>query len=133
MRLRSNILDDSSPLACKTAVFGVVQRRESGKVRAFVVPSTKKATLHRKIQENVLKGAILYTDAWTGYRKLDRQFIHHVINHSIEYVNGHIHTNRIESFWALLKRMIKGTQPTLLPNIFSGTSRSKCSGSTLAT
>ena len=99
----------------KTSVFGIVQRRPSGKVRAWVVPSTQKATLHRKIRENVLKGAVLYTDAWTGYRKLDRNYVHHVINHSIEYVNGHIHTNSIESFWALLKRMIRGTQIHVAP------------------
>jgi len=103
------------PQEGKTAVFGMVQRRESGKVRAFVVPGTRKATLERKIQENVLKGAVLYTDAWTGYSKLHRQYIHHVINHSIEYVKGHVHTNNIESFWALLKRMIRGTQTHVAP------------------
>jgi transposase-like protein len=103
------------PQAGKTAVFGMVQRRESGKVRAFVVPSTQKATLHKKIRENVLKGAVLYTDAWTGYSDLRKRYVHYVINHSIEYVNGHIHTNSIESFWALLKRMIKGTQVHVSP------------------
>jgi ISXO2-like transposase domain len=37
-------------------------------------------------------------------------FEHGVVDHNIgEYVVGDIHTNGIESFWALLKRSIKGT------------------------
>jgi transposase-like protein len=99
----------TGPQAGKTIVFGMVQRREKGKVRAFVVPSAQKSTLHRKIRENVLKGAVLYTDAWTGYQKLDRDYVHHVINHAEEYVRGHIHTNNIEAFWSLLKRNLRGT------------------------
>lgn len=33
---------------------------------------------------------------------------HKTINHSISYADGWIHTNSIESFWALLKRGIVG-------------------------
>ena len=78
-------------------------------MRAFVVPSTQGPTLQNKVREHVLRGAVLYTDAWAGYEKLSKDYIHHVINHAIEYVNGHIHTNSIEAFWALLKRTLKGT------------------------
>lgn len=99
----------TGPQAGKTAVFGIVQRREKGKIRAFVVPSTQGPTLQKKIRENVLKGAVLYTDASKAYNKLDREYIHHVINHAEEYVRGHIHTNNIEAFWSLLKRNLRGT------------------------
>ena len=35
---------------------------------------------------------------------------HMVVNHNEgEYVNGRIHTNTLEGFWSLLKRMIIGT------------------------
>ncbi len=105
----------TGPQAGKTAVFGIVQRREKGKVRAFVVPSTQGRTLQKKIRENVLKGAVLYTDASRSYDKLDRDYIHHVIDHSAEYVNGHIHTNNIEAFWSLLKRNLRGTQVHVAP------------------
>ena len=38
-----------------------------------------------------------------------RRIISHLqINHSEAYVNGMIHTNSIESFWAILKRGIIG-------------------------
>ena len=33
---------------------------------------------------------------------------HRTINHQLWYVDGDIHTNGIESFWALLKRGIVG-------------------------
>lgn len=39
---------------------------------------------------------------------MNRLLPHKTVNHSIEYVNGWIHTNSIESFWALLKRGIVG-------------------------
>ena len=90
----------------KSIVQGIVQRK--GDVRAFVVPSTKKATLTDKIRQHVEPGAVVYTDALPSYAKLD-EYTHYVINHAIEYVNGHIHTNSIEAFWSVLKRTLKGT------------------------
>ena len=38
-----------------------------------------------------------------------------MIDHTVEYVNGHIHTNGIENFWSLLKRSIKGTYISVEP------------------
>jgi hypothetical protein len=37
------------------------------------------------------------------------EFVHEFVNHAEKYVDGHVHTNGMENFWALLKRMIKGT------------------------
>ena len=37
-------------------------------------------------------------------------FDHDSVNHSVsEYVDGQVHTNGIESFWAMLKRGYHGT------------------------
>jgi transposase-like protein len=91
----------------KTIVMGIVQR--GGKARAFVVPNTTGATLGAKIRANVKPGAVLYTDSDGAYGSLSADYVRHVVNHAIEYVNGHVHTNSIESFWALLKRNLKGT------------------------
>jgi hypothetical protein len=41
--------------------------------------------------------------------RLDSEYLHNVINHSETYVKGNVHTNRIENFWSLLKRGLKGT------------------------
>ncbi len=67
------------------------------------------------MKDNVEKGANLFTDEWRSYRGLDEHYIHEVINHSIEYVQGNVHTNGIENFWALLKRTLKGTYVSVEP------------------
>lgn len=90
----------------KTPVFGL--RSRSGEVRAQVVASVGKADLHKVIEENVTPGSTLYTDQWVGYRGL-KEFKRKVVNHSAkQYVRGDVHTNSIESFWALFKRGYHG-------------------------
>ena len=55
------------------------------------------------------RGAILYTDKWSGYNGVDKLYKHMSINHgNNEYVNGRIYTNTIENFWGLLKRGLLG-------------------------
>jgi transposase-like protein len=91
----------------KTAVMGF--RERGGNVRAFVIPDDKVFTLDRRVRENVALGSTLYTDAHPGYVATERNFRHFVINHSVEYVRGNVHTNNIENFWSVLKRTIGGT------------------------
>lgn len=66
-------------------------------------------TLHKEVKDSVETGANLFTDEWRSYRGLGEDYVHEVINHGVEYVQGNIHTNGIENFWSLLKRTIKGT------------------------
>jgi len=94
-------------LKAKTAVMGIVQR--GGRVRAFVIPNARTMALHLRLRDNVEPGATLYTDAWPGYTTAQMRWVHHVINHSYEYVRGHVHTQSIEAFWSVFKRTIKGT------------------------
>jgi len=44
-----------------------------------------------------------------GYRGMDADFAHQVINHAVQYVDGKIHTNGLENYWSLLKRGVNGT------------------------
>lgn len=97
----------------KVAVMGLLERH--GEVRAMVVCGTKAETLQPHIREHVEQGANLYTDKWVAYRNLDQEYVHGVINHAEKYVDGQIHTNSIENFWSLLKRMIKGTYVSVEP------------------
>ena len=46
---------------------------------------------------------------------LKKQFVHKVVNHSQEYVNGQVHTQGIENFWSLLKRTLSGTYIAVEP------------------
>jgi len=89
----------------KTAVLGI--RDENAQVRATPVADTSAPTLTSYIKANVNEGSYVTTDEHGAYRGLRADgFKHHSVNHSAgEYVrNFCIHTNGIESFWALLKR-----------------------------
>lgn len=89
----------------KTAVVGI--RDDNAHVRATPVADTGADTLTGFVQANVAPGASVVTDEASAYRTLSAKgYIHHTVNHSAgEYVRNYcIHTNGIESFWALLKR-----------------------------
>jgi transposase-like protein len=90
----------------KAIVAGILERK--GRVHAQVVQDTTQASLMRPIYRQVATGAELITDAAPAYR-LPAGFIHSVIDKSKAYVRGHVHTNGMENFWSLLKRMIRGT------------------------
>lgn len=103
--------------ANKTAVLGILQRSRGTKpshVRAGVVPNVNRLTLHGAIRATVMEGSRLYTDAFLGYRGLPNHN-HEFVDHTVEYVNGRVHTNGIENFWSLLKRAIKGTYISVEP------------------
>ena len=90
----------------KTAVVGV-KDRATGKVQAAVVASTDKETIQDFVVDNAAPEADVYHDDAAAYH--DLPFTHAAVKHSIkEYVNGKVHTNGIESFWAMLKRAHKG-------------------------
>lgn len=97
----------------KTAVMGLLERK--GRVMAKVISNTSRKTLHGEIKANVEKDSNLYTDEWRSYQGLNDEYTHAIINHSIEYVRGNIHTNGIENFWSLLKRTIRGTYVSVEP------------------
>jgi transposase-like protein len=92
----------------KTAVLGILDR-ESKKVRAKVVPNTKRETLEKEILANVKYGSAVYTDEAVAYDTLRRRYTHETVNHIESYVRGQVHTNGLENFWSLMKRNITGT------------------------
>ena len=49
------------------------------------------------------------------YDRVGKEYIHEVVNHSQEYVNGQVHTQGIENFWSLLKRGLRGTYVAVEP------------------
>ena len=105
--------------AGKTIVMGVLQRKgtdgEVSRVRTRVIANTRKATLHSEVRAVVTPGSALYTDAAGGYRGLEADYRHEVVDHAIEYVRGAVHTNGLENFWSLLKRSLKGTYVSVEP------------------
>ncbi|HZI17300.1 MAG TPA: IS1595 family transposase [Pyrinomonadaceae bacterium] len=97
----------------KVAVMGLLER--NGKVRAKVIGSTTRETLHAEVKEHVEPGTSLFTDELRSYRGLQAEYIHNVINHAEKYVDGNVHTCNIDNFWSLLKRGIKGTYVSVEP------------------
>lgn len=103
----------------KIPVVGMVER-ESGRARASVsMPDRKGAALSgnhllRIIEGACAKGSRIISDQFGGYSILDKpkaggQYMHSVIDHSKGYSDGKgTHTNRIEGFWAFVKRALYG-------------------------
>ena len=98
----------------KEIVFGLLDR-ETGKVRLRHVETRRKGELTSIVHENVRKGSEVMTDELLSYDGLDSEYAHKVINHAEQYVDGNVHTNRMENFWSLLKRSIKGTYVSVEP------------------
>ena len=92
----------------KTCVFGITQRK--GKLVTKKIGNVKSSTLIPIIKENAVPNAIIYTDEFPPYDKLNKEgYIHHIINHANKvYVIDDCHINNIEGFWSLLKRGING-------------------------
>jgi len=109
---KGNRRDDDRPAkrgrgTDKLPIVGVVER--GGRVVAEPSPKVNAASLSAFLDRNIDRGSLLITDAFTGYRRMGEIVRHAVIDHSIQYVDGLIHTNTIEGFWSLLKRAWYGT------------------------
>ena len=97
----------------KTVVLGVLER--GGKVRTTVMENRKKQTLQAEVKAHVEAGAALYSDELLSYDGLAGTYAHQVIDHAVKYVDGQVHTNGMENYWALLKRGLSGTYISVEP------------------
>ena len=86
-------------------------RERGGRTLAKRIGSSDKRTLTREIRRHVKPGSAVHTDEHKGYSDLGKRYEHGRVNHGAgEYVGPNdIHTNGIESVWAVLKRSIHGT------------------------
>jgi transposase-like protein len=103
----------------KTPVMGLLQRSDGkvpSRVHARVIRDANKKTVQAMVRAHVEPGSMLFTDSLLSYRGLSADYAHTYVNHSIEYVRGHVHSNGIENFWSLLKRAIKGTYVSVDPH-----------------
>jgi len=93
----------------KEIVFSLVER--GGRVRSRHVQDVTAKTLRPILHEQLKRSTRLMTDDGVWNKSAASHFRHHeTVNHHIgEYVRGNVHTNTIESFFAILKRGIIGT------------------------
>jgi hypothetical protein len=97
----------------KAVVMGMLER--GGRVKAQVIADRKKQQLDPVMTQHVEAGANIVTDEFGTYGFLSTPYNREIINHAMEYVNGHVHTNGIENFWSLLKRSLGGTYISVEP------------------
>ena len=93
----------------KIPVFGMVERNGNIKARIVRKDQLQARKLQNLVRRNVdITNTTLITDEFKGYIRIKQMMPHKTINHNVWYVDGDIHTNTIDSFWALLKRGIVG-------------------------
>ena len=111
---RAKRLKGPAAYRAKTVVMGIVER--GGELRAGVVANQKGDTLETIVNMHVADGSTVYTDNLRSYQHLHMGYDHAVVRHAAgEYVRGDVHTNTIESVWALLQRQIMGIHHWVSP------------------
>lgn len=103
----------------KAVVFGMLDR--DGDLRTMHTNNLQAKTVQGIIREHVEAGSAVMTDEHPSFVGLSDNYYHHRVNHSAgEYVRDFcIHTNGIESVWALLKRQIMGIHHYVSPKHLS--------------
>ncbi len=79
-----------------------------------VIPDKGEETIHQFVHETVSKGAVIYSDELASYKGTPFEY-HWVIHGAKEYVCDDVHTNGIESIWALFQRTYHGTHHHMSP------------------
>ncbi len=107
----------------KTPVLGIMRTNEHGynehgkleivrhsKVKCFVIPDTSSKSIQPLVYANVKPGSSLTSDEWLAYSGLNKDFEHHIVDHSKgNYMDKEGYTsNAIEGFWGQCKRSING-------------------------
>jgi transposase-like protein len=97
----------------KTVVIGALER--GGKVKTRVIGDRKYPAVHGAVRDFVESGSAIMTDEFQGYCGLAIEYQHQFVNHLEKYVDGQVHTQGMENFWALLKRGLGGTYVAVEP------------------
>jgi transposase-like protein len=105
--------------AGKAIVLGLLER--DGELRTGATPNLSAKNIQSAIRANVAAGSLMLTDEHRSFQGLGQDYVHHTVCHSAgEYVRKfYIHTNGIESVWALFKRQIVGTHHWMSPKHLS--------------
>ena len=91
----------------KAVAFGM--REKKGNAVAVQVDGVKGLDLMTEVFTNVSVGSTIHADENSAYNALGGDYEIHRINHSKgEYERNGVHTNSIESLWALVKRVYIG-------------------------
>jgi len=108
----------------KECVVGMIERGGKVKTKHHSKKEGNKLdfkSLHSILLKNISpESTTLMTDDFKGYKPFKKVISHLSVNHSKkQWVNGVAHTNTIESFWAIVKRGIKGQFHFVSPKYLS--------------
>lgn len=93
----------------KQCVVGMIER--GGKVKTVIQKRLRFIDLKGIAGINIdIEKSVLMTDDFKGYRSFNKGSMpYYTVNHSAkEYARNGVHTNTIESFWAIVKRGMMG-------------------------
>lgn len=92
----------------RPTILAMVER--GGRVRPLVVPDRGGRTVGRVVREHVLPSSMLFTDEFTIYESIGRDYRgHHRIKHQARiYAIGETHTQTVEGFFGLFKTGVRG-------------------------
>lgn len=92
----------------KMAVLTLVDRK--GEARSFHVDKASKRSILPVVNANIDRETVIATDEAPLYKGIKNSFAgHETVNHSDEeWVRGQIHTNRVEAYFSVFKRGMKG-------------------------
>ena len=89
------------------------KNRDTNRINAKVVPSTKKPVIHGFVEDTVADVSSVYTDglrSYLGMVNVRHERVHHKSGEYVRYKDLEaIYTNGVESFWATFKRGFHGT------------------------
>ena len=93
----------------KSSVVAAIER--GGAMKAEVTPNVTAQTIGDFLDKNIeTNGTRLLTDQSNRYDSVAKHYRRQSVDHGRkEYVRGDVHINSVESFWAHIKRSIKGT------------------------
>ena len=115
-RLRINQAMGGSGLqggAGKAVVMAMLER--GGKIRTSVIPDRTKVSMQPIVRGSVEPGTVILSDEHGHKWRMDGEYLHEIVSHLEQYVDGNVHTNGVENFWSLLKRCINGTYVSVEP------------------
>jgi len=97
------------PRKCQQWVFGGVEA-DTNSCFLQTVKCRDAATLIPIIKEFIRPGSTIHSDCWKAYDRLgENGYTHLTVNHSVTFVEGDVHTNKIEGLWKHAKDRVPKT------------------------
>ena len=92
--------------------------RDTGRAATEVILNEDRGTLFSIAEEHLEKTETLFSDDAAVFSDFGWEGRHETVTHKGEYVRADVHTNSMESFWALLKRIYRGIYHHISPKYF---------------